>query len=102
MLNQLHLLAAREARSYSLEVLLVCVGWYALLAAISTDRRSYRSWLAFAVAMTLALYVHLFSALVLVAQGVAVGALLLFPSKWREHARRAIPAILASFIAIGL
>src|SRR5712691_2618956 len=64
MLNQLQLVAAREARSYSLEVVLVCFGWYALLAAITSDRHARRWWSAFAVTMALALYAHLFSALV--------------------------------------
>src|SRR5438067_6715722 len=67
MLNQLQLLAAREARAYSLEVFLVCCGWYALFAAIASERHARRWWFAFAVTMTLALYTHLFSALVVAA-----------------------------------
>src|SRR2546430_2419172 len=88
MLNQLQLIAAREARSYSLEVLLVCLGWYALLAALSSGRHPRRWWLAFALAMTLALYAHLFSALVVAAQALAMALLVVLPTEWRVHARR--------------
>jgi len=102
MLNQLQLLAAREARSYSLEVFLVCLGWYALLVAVESDRHARRWWFAFAAAMSLAVYAHLFSGLVLVAQGLAGGALLVLPTEWRAHARRSLPAAIASFGAIGL
>jgi mannosyltransferase len=102
MLNELQLLVAREARSYSLEVLLVCVGWYALLAAIRSDRHAWRWWSAFVLAMTLALYAHLFSALVVAAQGAAVAGLLVLRSDWRDGARRALRATLASFGAIAL
>ena len=102
MLNQLQLLAAREARAYSLEVLLVCLGWYALLAAVASDRPARRWWFVFAVTMSLALYAHLFSGLVLVAQALAVAALLLLPTEWRASARRSLPAAIASFGAVGL
>lgn len=102
MLNQLQLIAAREARAYSLEVLLVCAGWYALLAAISSSARARRWWVAFALVMTLALYAHLFSVLILAAQAVAGVLLLVLPTEWRAHARRSFWPAIASFAAIGL
>ena len=102
MLNQLQLIAAREARSYSLEVLLVCLGWYALLAALSSGRHPRRWWLAFALAMTLALYAHLFSSLVVAAQALAVALLVVLPTEWRVHARRSLRLAIASFAAIGV
>jgi mannosyltransferase len=102
MLNQLQLVAAREARSYSLEVFLVCLGWYALLAAIASDRLARRWWVAFGIAMTLALYAHLFSGLVLVGQALAVAVLLVAPTDWRANARRSVRAAIATFGAIGV
>jgi hypothetical protein len=101
MLNELQLLAAREARSYSLEVLLVSLGWYALLAAITADRGARRWWLAFTATMTLALYAHLFSALVVAAQASAVVALVALRTEWRANARRSMRAAIVSFGAIG-
>ena len=102
ILNEVQLLSAREARSYELEVLLVCLGWYALMAVLSSDRSSRAWWAAFALFMTLALYAHFFSALVVAAQACAVILLLVIRSEWRERARRSVRAAIASFGAIGL
>jgi mannosyltransferase len=99
-LNQLELWAAREARSYSLEVLLICVGWYALFSALTAERRRRWWWFAYALAMTLALYAHLFSALVLAAQLVAFAAILVVPNDWRSRARRSLGAMAVSVAAI--
>jgi 4-amino-4-deoxy-L-arabinose transferase-like glycosyltransferase len=102
ILNALQLLAAREARSYSLEVFLVCFGWYALFAAVTADRHPRRWWSAFALAMALALYAHLFSALVVAGQAFAFVVLLALRTEWGADARRSIRAAIASFGAIGL
>jgi mannosyltransferase len=102
MFNALQLLVAREARSYSLEVLLVCLGWYALFAAIASDRHARRWWSAFALAMALALYAHLFSALVVAAQAFAFIVLLALRTEWRANARRARRAAILTFGAIGV
>ena len=102
MLNQLQLLAAREARAYSLEVFLVCCGWYALFAAITSERHARRWWFVFAVTMTLALYTHLFSALVIAGQFIAVVVLLALQTEWRAGARRSLRSAIVSFGAIGL
>src|SRR5215469_638277 len=85
----LQLVYAQEARSYSLQLLLICAGWYALLAALglgagagsldtegqapegvahSRSARRYRWWACYVIAMTLAIYAHLFSVLILCAQ----------------------------------
>jgi hypothetical protein len=100
VLNELALGVARQARSYSLQMLLVCVGWYALFAAITAERRRMWWWSGYVVAMTLALYAHLFSALVLAAQLIAFAVMLLSPSEWRDRARRSVKAMIASVVAI--
>ncbi len=93
---------AQEARGYALQLALVVVSWLALLSALSTAKRRWPWWLLFVAASSLAVYVQAFSALILLAQGLAVGVWLLWPTTWREQTRRALPAALASFVAIGL
>jgi mannosyltransferase len=102
LVNHVQLSVVREARSYPLQMLLLCVAWYALLTALSTDRRRRRWWAGYAIAMTLALYAHLFSALVLAAQVVAVVVLLLIRSDWHDRARRSWREMAISVAAICL
>ena len=102
MLNQVELLMAREARSYSLQVLLICFGWYALLVAMSASRHRRRWWIAYAMAMALAVYAHLFSALVVAAQVAGFGALLLLHTDWRMRARHSLRAMALSVAAISV
>ncbi|OLC01325.1 MAG: hypothetical protein AUI15_05785 [Actinobacteria bacterium 13_2_20CM_2_66_6] len=52
--------------------------------------------------MTLALYAHLFSSLVVAAQALAVALLVVLPTEWRVHARRSLRLAIASFAAIGV
>jgi mannosyltransferase len=99
-LNRLELEAAREARSYSLEVLLICVGWYALFAALTAERRRSWWWFGYGLAMTLALYAHLFSALVLAAQLVAFALLLFTPNDWQNQARLSLREMAGSVAVI--
>jgi mannosyltransferase len=96
---------AQEARGYALQLALVVVGWLALLAAVSAPApgwRAWRWWAIFASAMSLAVYTQAFSMLVLLAQGLALGAWLVWPSAWRARARESLPRAAASFVAIGL
>lgn len=102
LLSPLQLGAAREARSYSLQLLLICLGWYALLAALHAGHGRRRWWAGFAVAMTLAIYAHLFSGLVLAAQVIAVLALLLMRTEWQGLARRSIRPLAVSLVAIAV
>ncbi|TMD64010.1 MAG: hypothetical protein E6I84_14535 [Chloroflexi bacterium] len=102
IVNHVQLSVDREARSYSLEMLLTCLGWYALLVAIQGGSRRRRWWAVYAVAMTLALYSHLFSALVLAAQIVAFVALLRLPSSWQARVGRSIVGMAVSVGAIGV
>ncbi|HEU5228221.1 MAG TPA: glycosyltransferase family 39 protein [Ktedonobacteraceae bacterium] len=101
LLNDLQLVYAQQTRSYSLQLLLICLAWYALLVAMTAEAHQKRWWIGYVVAMVLAVYVHLFSLLVLLAQVVAVAGLLLLPGGWREQARTRIVAFGVSLLAIG-
>ena len=102
LLNHDMLVNARYTRSYSLEVLLVSLGWFVLLVAMSTVRHRTRWWVAYALIMTAAVYAHLFSGLVLAAQVIAFGALLVLPSDWRARARRSLRAMVVCIAAISV
>ncbi len=85
--NDFQLVYAQETRSYSLQLLLIIAGWYALLTALTTEKRR-RIWFAcYICAMVLAVYAHYFSLLVLLAQGCALVALLFLPTPWQERVR---------------
>lgn len=90
LLNFIELTKTREARSYGLEMFLLCLGWYAFLAAIAADRNRPRWWATYVIAMTLAVYAHVFGMLILASQMVAFVALLVLPNEWREHVRRSV------------
>lgn len=64
---------AREARSYSLALLLVTASTFWLVRAVQEERRA--DWVLFAVSTALAVYAHLFAALVLPAQVLSLLAL---------------------------
>ncbi len=101
-LNNLPLGKAREARSYSLELLLILLAWCALFAALIAEERRRRWWVAYVVMTTLAVYAHVFSALVVAAQVVAFAGLVVLPNEWRARARQSVPAMAASVAAIGI
>src|SRR3989440_1706897 len=65
MLNDLQLIYAQQARSYSLQLLLICLAWYAFLRVLTATSRQRLWWLCFSVATTLAIYAHLFSLVIL-------------------------------------
>jgi len=100
LLNFVQLTKAREARSYALETFLVCLGWYALVAALAAERNRGRLWAAYVLAMTLAVYAHLFSVLILASQLIAFGALLVLPNEWRDRVRRSVRPMAVSVAAI--
>jgi mannosyltransferase len=104
IVNDLQLYSAQQARAYAMEMLLVCAGWSALLAALNaaSARSRRRWWVGYVVIMTLAVYAHLFSGLMIVAQAVALGGLLVLPGPWRQRTRAALWSIIASFVAIAL
>jgi len=114
LLNTLQLVYAQEARSYSLQLLLICIAWYALFAVLelgttpgspgrevegrqaaketgaSRPAWRYRWWACYIAAMTLAIYAHLFSILILCAQVVTIGVLLVLGGLWRDRTLRSL------------
>ncbi|HEV2580135.1 MAG TPA: glycosyltransferase family 39 protein [Ktedonobacteraceae bacterium] len=102
MLNYLQLIYAQQARSYSLQLLLICLAWYALFAWLTTTGKGKRWWICFVLATTLAIYAQLFSMLILMAQVVAFGGLLVLPGPWRERARQRLRGFGAALAAIGV
>jgi len=102
MLNDLQLIYAQQARSYSLQLLLICLAWYAFLQALTVASRQRLWWLCFTVTTTLAIYAHLFSLVILLAQMCAYAGLFCLPQPWRDRARGQIRAFLISLSAIFL
>lgn len=99
-LTGLVLTAAQETRAYSLELLLICVTWYALLTVLQRDTRPLRWWGIFVGGSVLVVYSHAFSMLLLLAQMVAFGLLLLLDTSWRARARRHLTEMLIALAAI--
>ncbi len=79
-----HILYAREARQYTLWMVLTLLSTVALLRA--TDSRSVRAWCAYSLTVAAGLYVHLLFFTVLAAHGMYVGLAVLQP--WRPRAGR--------------
>jgi uncharacterized membrane protein len=102
VLNYLQLLYAQEARSYALQLLLICISWYALFALLTSTGWHKRWWIIYSVMTILAIYIHLFSLLILTAQVVAFAGLLLLPGPWRSRARSQLCSFIASLLAVGL
>jgi 4-amino-4-deoxy-L-arabinose transferase-like glycosyltransferase len=89
--NAFHIRYAQETRSYSLLVLLTTLSSYFYCRAI--ERPVLKYWVVYSAASVLAVYSHLFGALVLVAQWVSVAFLRPRDIPWKGLA--------ASIIAIG-
>lgn len=125
LLNVLQLVYAQETRSYSLQLLLICTGWYALFAALGLGSVAsspgkegqvaeaavhgraagqYRWWVCYVIAMTLAIYAHLFSILILFAQVFTIGIALAgqWRGKIRGHIWFSLPAAVVSLVSIGV
>lgn len=100
--NSWQLTYAQEARSYSLQLLLVCLTWLGLLAVAQSSRFDWRWWSVFVISGALSVYAQAISGLTLVALGIAFGLLLVLPTGWREGTRRALAAVVAGFIFIAL
>ncbi len=100
LLNNLQLVYAQETRSYALQLLLLCIAWYALFAALTTTSHQKRWWLCYGTVMALAIYTHLFSLLVLAAQCAAFVALLFLPGTWRTGARQQLRTFIVALAGI--
>ncbi len=102
LLNFLQLVYAQQTRAYSLQLLLICLAWYALFVVLSQQGHAKRWWACFIVATTLAVYSHFFSILVLLAQLLAFGGMLIMPGPWRERARKLVRPLLLSLLCSGI
>src|SRR5712692_5860531 len=102
ILNDLQLIYAQQTRSYSLQLLLICISWYALFALLTQDIHQKGWWACFIAATTLAIYAHLFSLVILLAQMAAFAGLPFLPGPWRAFARRRLLTFIASLVGIGV
>ena len=104
LLNIQQLTYAQQARSYSLQLLLLCAGWYALFSALTVEQKVSvrRWWCGYTIAMLLAIYAHLFSVLILSAQIIAVLGIVLLPNTWRVHVRMRLLGFCISVCIIGM
>src|SRR5882724_36456 len=72
-INPCDVFFSQQARSYSLQILLVTLSMWLFFTCIQEDRpRSWSSWFLYVLASSLAVYAHFFSALILLAQWIAV------------------------------
>ncbi len=102
ILNNLQLTYAQQTRAYSLQLLLICIAWYALFAVLSQQPHHKRWWACYIAATTLATYAHLFTLVILLAQLLAFAGLLILPGVWRATARKQLPAFIVSLLCTGL
>lgn len=105
LLNDLQLVYAQEARSYGMQLFLLCLSWYALFAALTGKPGTARQklwWACYVAATVLAVYAHLFSLLVFAAQVVALGGLFFLPGPWRNRAWSSLRVTLLSLLGIGI
>jgi mannosyltransferase len=63
---------------------------------------SRRWWICYTIATVLAIYTHLFSGLIALAQLVAVMGMVLIPNRWQAQVRRQFKALLISLVATAI
>jgi mannosyltransferase len=100
LLNAMQLTYAQQTRSYALQLLLICIAWYAFFAALDSEKQARRWWIIYVVTWTLAVYAHLFSLLILLSQLIAVGGILLLSNQWLDRARKQFMSLLTSLGSI--
>lgn len=102
MLNIEQLTYAQDTRSYSMELLLVSITWYALFAILSGTTRPKRWWVVFSLTSVLAVYTHVFSGLIFCTQALVFVCLLILPTAWRDVARKQFLAAVINTVIIGI
>ena len=102
LLNGWTLYAAQQARSYGLQLLLICLAWNALLNALSATERRDRlyMWICYSAAMAFAVYAHLFSLLLFAAQLLFIALIFVLPGPWRAHLRQSWKMAALSMVAV--
>jgi uncharacterized membrane protein len=101
LLNPHELIYAQQTRAYGLQLFLLCLSWYLLFAALTSNRRWSRYWIGYTIVMILAIYTQLMSGLMLITQVIAVGGMLLFPKRTKLIWQR-LPAFIGSLVIIGI
>ena len=102
ILNSLQLTYAQQTRAYSLQLLLICIAWYALFRLLSQSSHHKRWWICYVAVTTLAVYAHLFTMVILLAQLTAFVGLMIIPSTWCATTRKQLPAFIVNLVSIGL
>ncbi|GHO54055.1 glycosyltransferase family 39 protein [Ktedonobacter robiniae] len=105
LLNDWQLVYAQQARAYSLQVLLLCLSWYALLSILARPRATKWYWIIYVSTSVLAIYTHLFSVVILGTQVLALAVVWLFPGLFatgeaRKHLRSHIQVFLGCFALV--
>ena len=102
LLNGWTLYAAQQARSYGLQLLMICLAWNALLNALNATERRDRlyMWICYSAAMTLAIYAHLFSLLIFAAQLLFIALIFILPGPWRDQLRHSWKMAALSLVAV--
>ena len=102
ILNSLQLTYAQQTRAYSLQLLLICIAWFALFTLLAQSSHHKRWWICYIAVTMLAIYAHLFTMVILLAQLTAFVGLMIIPSTWRATTRKQLPAFIVSLVSIGL
>ncbi len=102
LLNDIQLTYAQQTRAYAMQLLLICIAYYAIFAVLDSEKRARRWWIIYVIAWALAVYAHLFSLLILLSQLIAVGGILLLANQWRDRARKQFMSWLISLSSILL
>jgi mannosyltransferase len=100
LLNTFEIQYAQEERSYSLQLLLITLSWYGLLAAL-TAQHARRWWALYIIASSLSVYAQFVSALVILSQLVAFALLMTVPTAWRARVRALFWDFAVSVVAAG-
>lgn len=101
-LSYLQLMMAGQARSYALTQFLICLSWYALVAALDVERPRWPWWACYALTITLAMYAHVVSGLVFGSQVVALACLYLARDSANSAIRRSMRPLLICLTTVCL
>jgi uncharacterized membrane protein len=100
LLNGLQLTYAQQTRSYAMQLLLICIAYYAFFTILAGKKQTQGWWVIYVVTWALAVYTHLFSLLILLSQFIAISGILILPNQWRDWARKQFIRLLISFVSI--
>ncbi len=101
MVNFVELSLSGEVRSYTMELFLVCLSSYLFLSLLEGER-SWRLWVAYGGVGALAVSAHLFSVFVVASQVFAFVAMIIVDPTSRRRLWRAVPALTASLLLVGV